>query len=535
MRVNNSIVRIVRHVLFLVDGFHKYAAFKNTAKMNSRFKPFLLIRADAGPGIGAGHIMRCLALAEAWMVKGGGVAFLSKAPEAIIAKIKLAGAEFIPLMADAAGDGDLNETLAAARRLNADWLAVDGYKFTSGYLDKLRGKAKIMLFDDLGEHDRYPVDLIVNSAADCSAEAYRGLTGGRLLLGARHKLFRREFRGSHERESGGDVRRALVSMGGADMKNAAGLALNALALVAADFETNMVMGSICPHLELIRRRAESSPHPVKILSDVKDMAAVMAAADMAVCAGGGTACELALVGVPSLVISVAGNQYANAAALDALGVAVNLGAIEGLDAGVVAAEFAGLAADSAARQTMSRRGRSLYDGLGAERIVETMIDYASGADSIREAEFADTFAIWRLANQKSVRSNSFSPDPIPLSGHIEWFDGRLSSDACAVFVHEGIHGIDGQIRYDRSADGVSAEMDIAVDESERGKGVAAKMVMGTVDAAMAKLGVLAARATVLERNQASMGVFLKSGFEELGSDLERGFRVRRFERRASRG
>ena len=35
----------------------------------------LVIRADAGADIGIGHVMRCLALAEAWQDAGGKVVF----------------------------------------------------------------------------------------------------------------------------------------------------------------------------------------------------------------------------------------------------------------------------------------------------------------------------------------------------------------------------------------------------------------------------------------------------------------------------
>ena len=37
----------------------------------------LLVRADASAGMGAGHVIRCLALAEEWIASGGQVDFAS--------------------------------------------------------------------------------------------------------------------------------------------------------------------------------------------------------------------------------------------------------------------------------------------------------------------------------------------------------------------------------------------------------------------------------------------------------------------------
>ena len=45
--------------------------------MEPNLSQSLFIRADATTGIGTGHIMRCLALAQAWQDQSGKVTFIS--------------------------------------------------------------------------------------------------------------------------------------------------------------------------------------------------------------------------------------------------------------------------------------------------------------------------------------------------------------------------------------------------------------------------------------------------------------------------
>ena len=53
------------------------------------YRPPLILRADAGGSLGSGHVMRCLALGEAW-VDGGGSAVIVSAdiPEALAARVR---------------------------------------------------------------------------------------------------------------------------------------------------------------------------------------------------------------------------------------------------------------------------------------------------------------------------------------------------------------------------------------------------------------------------------------------------------------
>jgi UDP:flavonoid glycosyltransferase YjiC (YdhE family) len=59
-----------------------------------------MFRADSSPEIGAGHLMRCIALAQAWQAEGGEVTFLSCCySPALRRRVTDEGAWFIPLPA----------------------------------------------------------------------------------------------------------------------------------------------------------------------------------------------------------------------------------------------------------------------------------------------------------------------------------------------------------------------------------------------------------------------------------------------------
>ena len=59
--------------------------------MEERLK-YLVIRADAGGVIGTGHVMRMIALAQAYIRRGGSVVMVSvRCPEPVIERIRESG------------------------------------------------------------------------------------------------------------------------------------------------------------------------------------------------------------------------------------------------------------------------------------------------------------------------------------------------------------------------------------------------------------------------------------------------------------
>jgi spore coat polysaccharide biosynthesis predicted glycosyltransferase SpsG len=77
--------------------------------------------------------------------------------------------------------------------------------------------------------------------------------------------------------------------------------------------------------------------------------------------------------LPSLVLTLADNQVPIAASMQALGVAEPLGWYDLLSADTLVAALERLVKDVPRRNAMTTYGQALVDGLGAKRVVETIL------------------------------------------------------------------------------------------------------------------------------------------------------------------
>jgi len=346
----------------------------------------LLIRADGSERIGTGHVMRCLALAEAWRDRDGTVVFaLASASEALEKRLKSEGMETAVLNVAAGGDGDARRTAALARKRDASWVVVDGYAFDARYLESVRGAGfRLAVIDDNGILDRYAAEMVINANLHAGEHLYRRRTrDARLLLGSRYALIRREFRERRMRRrrfKAGPCR-ILVTLGGADVLGLTPAAIRALRnLLPAEIDVRAVVGPSNPGETRCREEMSAASFRGEVIPAATNMAEQMAWADVAVAAAGSTCWEMACLGLPAILIVTADNQAPIAASLHKAGIAVNLGRPgRALDARIAEA-VKKLCADAALRRDMSRRGRRLIDGRGAERIARALMKRQEGTE-----------------------------------------------------------------------------------------------------------------------------------------------------------
>ncbi len=497
----------------------------------------LLFRTDASVKMGTGHVMRCLALAQAVQDAGGRAVFAMTARTPAIEGRLSAESCTVLLVSCAAGSSeDAQQTLSLARQEQADWIVADGYQFAADYQDALRGAGfKVLLLDDYGHASHYHAQFVLNQNVGASEGLYakRG-PDTRLLLGPRYALLRREFSSWRDwkREVSPVCRQMLVMMGGSDPDNLTARVLEALALARIeDLEATVVVGGSNPHLAMLQKLAAESGRKIAVRNDVISVPELMATADVAVSAAGSTCWELCLMGLPALLIDVAANQSAVARELAQRGCTIHVG---NQTVGVerIAAELTRVVRSYELRQSLSQRARELVDGKGAGRVVsvlrgdnEELADemrlYTAGV-KLRPVCSADSRLLWDWANEPEVRAASFSSEPIPWETHSAWFAQRLGSNGTLMWMAQnGLGAPCGQIRFDSRPDG-HWEVDVSVAKEMRGHGLARQLIALGVEELLKGHAGAKVHAFVKSENSASLRAFEKAGFERLGNEKIRG-------------
>ena len=299
-----------------------------------------VIRVNANSELGNGHLMRCLTLAR--LAKSHNIKpllVLTDVPDAPITFINAAQCDYVLLPeADEFLDAQLLCKILA--NLNAPcWVVVDVYAFSARWHEVVYPNCQqLLVIDDLANRS-YFCDFLLDHTPGRSPEDYmpRLNATAQIHVGAACALLAPEFFAALE-----DARpiragyfakktkpKLLISLGGTDPKQLSLVWFDLLAGFAGEFGgITFLLASnaqvIAPLAAKINHHNQSTG-AIKLVINAANMPQLLLEHDLAIGGAGVSALERAVLGLPSIMLTLADNQIKQAQALHELGCAINLG------------------------------------------------------------------------------------------------------------------------------------------------------------------------------------------------------------------
>ena len=488
------------------------------------------IRVDASCQIGTGHFMRCLTLANTLIQKGAKTRFLSRhLPVHFKKMLEQKGHELNMLKGESEESNDdglfYSHWLGTSQRQDAvdslqalgneswDWLVVDHYALDKRWEIELRKSAKkIMVIDDLADriHDCDTL-LDQNLHADMELRYRQKIPPScRMLFGPRYAILREEFRKVREtvKVRAGEVRKIMVFFGGIDADNYTGKAIEVLSqLDRKSIKIDVVIGTQHP----VRKAIESACKHHQFICHVQTdkMAELMAAADLAIGAGGVATWERCCLGLPTLAICTADNQRAQIDAVAAMGLLVtpkiNNDFIDGIKHCIMA-----LIDNEDQRNRISTRAMNEVDGYGVIRIAGALGFQDIRIRKVLEEDSVNLFE-WR--NHSTIRKVSKNTDAILWEDHQKWFRNVFSDPQRILLIGENDGSPIGVVRFDVRNE--EAEISIYLVPGLEGGGMGRELLKkAELWLAESKPAVNKVVAHVRENNFPSKRLFERAGYQE---------------------
>lgn len=307
----------------------------------------IIFLTEAGKNYGHGHLMRCMALAQGFKYRG-----------------------FQPLFY-LRGDYDAGDILKNFDLIQVEWLnenldvsdkivVLDSYYADASFCFKLYNQVKKILFIDDYNRIPYPGGYVLNSVINADAIDYPVNDKISYLLGPRFHPLREEFWDVPLKEINSNITKILITFGSSDITNETPEILGKLKQKYPDIEKYVIIGRGFSNIELIQSAADKNTSLI-FYPDAKLMKELMLECDFVISAAGQTIAELARIGIPTYCIKVADNQEINIKNWMKLGFLLEEDVLFALPS-------------LAVRQMSSTKGRSLIDGLGANRCVEILLN-----------------------------------------------------------------------------------------------------------------------------------------------------------------
>jgi UDP-2,4-diacetamido-2,4,6-trideoxy-beta-L-altropyranose hydrolase len=350
----------------------------------------VLFRVDSGAQMGAGHVMRCLTLANELADRGTQCEFASRQHRGNLSeRIERSGFRVHMLPERGSSDNwlgatqkdDARDVLEILSRAKADCMIVDHYGVDQIWEGEIRKHVSCMVaIDDLANR-QHQVDMLIDQTLGRAEEDYRKLVppNCKLILGANFAMIRPEFHKARslslKRRLPGSLQKICLMFGGGDQSS---LTLNVLnTCLRADLKPDTEITAIVPQssecFPEISRFVELHGARFRVLPFVEDMAGLLSNQDLVIGAAGSAAWERCCMGVPSILFVLADNQSLVAERLAQSGAVKIVSNQDDL-----LGELNSFIVDPIKLEMLSSKASRVTDGLGVSRVCEAVLRLQGG-------------------------------------------------------------------------------------------------------------------------------------------------------------
>lgn len=413
----------------------------------------VVFRVDASEQMGGGHLLRCIALADALSQRGAEIHFIcGLLPGHFSDLLEKSGLAVIQIKKGAGEPlNELVETQAALESLGVvDWLVIDHYGLDEQWETKFRRLVrKIMVIDDKANR-RHNCDILLDqNYIPSPVERYNDLVPAscQMLLGPRYAILQEGFSTARQnlRLRDGQVRRLLICFGATDPAGHTFSAIEALFPNAGAFEQiDVVTTPENSRATELQERCSELPN-VYFHSPAKDFIGLMQAADLAVGAGGIMNWERACLGIPTIAFGIADNQEPILASLIHDGIVLGEASMPNPDSELMSSWLSVVACNPELLRGLSARSLLLVDGRGAQRVAEVLIP---ALIRFRPATLKDSRNLFAWRNSADVSSASASGIVPDYFGHEIWLKETLANENSILLVIEEQQEPVGVVRFD---------------------------------------------------------------------------------------
>lgn len=337
--------------------------------------PLLLVRADATPNGGTGHIMRTLAIAQEWIALGGRCIYLcSSLPNKLKLRLTNEKCEIIFLKETSGSSPEVKETSRHVNNLNPQWLLLDSYLFTQKYHQQIEllSNTKLACISDFGTTDFHKPHLAIHSNIQIVGD-YSNLTSTtKLLAGIDYILIRKELIKKTNTPPTNPNNNLLISIGGSDPTETTFELCNCIAKsnIIKNYNIRAILGPAYPQ---DGKMYQPIDHNINIVVSPESMLEHYQWADSLIYTPSTTAFEALHHNVSLGLVTIADNQAALGVLLSELNLAILLADTRETNSPHNNYKFNSFF-DTDNQKQMKKKNLHLIDGQGASRICKYMLN-----------------------------------------------------------------------------------------------------------------------------------------------------------------